>query len=136
LIGYCRHAALPAAFATEGIDPDADPAATQERIQVCVTTALAGGIAEERRTGRRSPASSTTTWGTNADRHGAINLAVYAVGEEQLEGYLTQARIRAEGLLNQHWPAVELLANALLQYREMDGNRVRQLLADAVSRGG
>jgi ATP-dependent Zn protease len=130
LIGYCRHAALPAAFATEGIDPDADPVAAQERLQACVTTALAGGIAEARSTGRAE------TWDTAADRHGAINLAVYAVGEEQVEAYLIDARDRAEALLSEHWPAVEALANALLQDREMDGKRVRQLLADAMSRGG
>jgi ATP-dependent Zn protease len=126
LVGYCHHAALPAAFATEGLRPDPDPEANEMLIQSCVTTALAGGIAEEMGTGTAS------TWGTDADHHGAVNLAVYEVGEEQLEAYLAEARNRAAGLLKQHWPAVEALASALLQERELDGNRTRDLLAGTV----
>jgi ATP-dependent Zn protease len=127
LVGYCHHAALPAAFATEGLRPDPDPEANEQLIQSCVTTALAGGIAEEIVTGGAS------TWGTDADRHGAVNLAVYEVGEEQLEAYLAEARHRAAGLLKQHWSTVEALASALLEHRELDGNRVRELLAGAMS---
>jgi ATP-dependent Zn protease len=123
LVGYCHHAALPAAFATEGLRPDPDPEANEQLIQSCVTTALAGGIAEEMGTGAAS------TWGTDADRHAAVNLAVYEVGEEQLEAYLAEARNRAAVLLKQHWSAVEALASALVEQRELDGNRARALLA-------
>jgi hypothetical protein len=129
LVGYCHHAALPAAFATEGLRPDPDPEANEQLIQSCVTTALAGGIAEEMGTGAAS------TWGTEADQHGAVNLAVYEVGEEHLEAYLTEARDRAAGLLREHWPAVEALASVLLEHGQLDGKRARELLAGSMGRG-
>jgi len=104
--------------------PDVDPGiptAPTERLLLCL---VAGMVAEARVSGRRS-------WDEGCeDLDAAVRLAMQVVGDcERVLPFLEIARDHTEGLLKNHWPAVEALASSLIERRRMTGEEVRRLLA-------
>ena len=112
-----------APFRTPSFRPDADisPRA-QYRLQGQIMFSLAGAIAEQRHTGRRSPYS-------DGDRHNAAGLAGYASSSpEEVEPMLRWLEVRTENLIVRYWPFVEVVATALLKHRTLTGRQVRDLI--------
>lgn len=100
-------------------DP-AIPTAPIERRLLCIA---AGMVAE-------AIVSGKPTWDESCeDLDAAVRLAMQVVGDcERVLPYLEIVRDHAEDLLRANWPAVELLAETLLEDRRMTGEEVRKLL--------
>ncbi len=102
------------------VDPSI-PTAPTERLLLCTA---AGMVAEAMVSGRRS-------WDEGCeDLDAAVKLAMQVIGDcEQVIPFLEIVREHTEALLRSNWPAVELLAKALVEQRRMTGEEVRRLLA-------
>lgn len=100
-------------------DP-AIPTAPIERRLLCIA---AGMVAE-------AMVSGNPMWDESSkELDGAVRLAMQVVGDcERVLPFLEIVRDHTEDLLRVNWPAVELLANALLEERRMSGEEVRRLL--------
>jgi hypothetical protein len=96
------------------------PTAPIERRLLCIA---AGMVAEGMVSDRQS-------WDEGCEElDGAVRLAMQVVGDcERVIPYLEVVREHTEGLLEEHWPAVEVLAEALMDQRRMSGEEVRHLL--------
>lgn len=102
------------------VDPSI-PTAPTERLLLCL---VAGMVAEAMVSGHRS-------WDEGCkDLDTAVRLAMQVVGDcERVLPFLELAREHTESLLRINWPAVERLADALMERRRMTGEEVRRLLA-------
>jgi len=92
---------------------------------------FAGALAERRVRGRGN-------WvGARFDHHEATGLAIYLNGSlRSTEQYLAWIHVRAEEMLDRpgYWPVVEAIAAALLEHRELAGDRVVELAGEMVQR--
>ncbi len=87
---------------------------------------LAGSIAREIATGE--PDSGPLTQDDLAVRS-------LSVGPEGLEELLGKARSRAEEILQDSWPLVQVLARALLRYRRLQGEQIQDIIMDSIDGG-
>ncbi|CCF84185.1 hypothetical protein NITHO_3180004 [Nitrolancea hollandica Lb] len=87
---------------------------------------LAGSIAREIATGE--PDSGQLTQDELAVRS-------LSVGPEGLEELLGQARSRAEEILQNSWPLVQVLARALLKYRRLQGEQIQDIIMGSIDGG-
>jgi hypothetical protein len=85
-------------------------------------TALAGGLAEM----RVNPAGAP--WGTEVDLRCAHDVADRLAPGAQLEA-LEALFSKTQALLNRHWHAVELIADALLSRGKLSGAEINALVA-------
>jgi hypothetical protein len=96
------------------------PTAPLERRLLCTA---AGMVAESMVSGRRG-------WDEGCeDLDQAVRLAMQVVGDcERVIPFLEMVRDHTEDLLERNWPAVETLAEALMDRGRMSGEEVRRLL--------
>ena len=88
---------------------------------------LAGGVCEKLFTGQWNDA------GAAHDRECAVDLIMRLVGSaEQVSDYYDESEKEAENLLVKHWPAVQSLAKTLLEEREIDWIRARDIIKTAL----
>ena len=137
----------------ENFQPDIEMnSRIQRQIENSVLTLLAGRVAEKRLTGRWNHV------GASYDLHQAVKLAGYVWGDDTvLPSYMSFMHARAQSLVanERNWVAIQAVATALLvqpkigsrkvrrivagarqqlweaSMKEMDGDRLPQLLADA-----
>jgi ATP-dependent Zn protease len=97
---------------------------TRSRLEAYVMSFLAGAIAENSFTGKK-------TKGTSIDFQRATDFASYmAPSDKELNAYLEWLWARTEALLSTpiNWRLVEVLAQSLMQERTMTGARVQKLI--------
>jgi ATP-dependent Zn protease len=71
--------------------------------------------------------------GASSDMQLAFQMASYMVGGvEDLEDYIDRAQERATAILEENWPAVEALAEALLLHGELSGRAARKIMREAM----
>jgi hypothetical protein len=100
-----------------------------ERGMMEMIMSLAGPFAQERATG----AFPGDREGAGEDNKCLVNFAFSLSGDqESTQALIDRACKRTEQLVEENWPAVEGVANALLQDRELDGDQVRDILAEAL----
>lgn len=87
---------------------------------------LAGSIAREIATGE--PDSGQLTQDDLAVRS-------LSVGPEGLEELFDKARSRAEEILQDSWPLVQVLAQALLRYRRLQGEQIQDIIMGSLDGG-
>lgn len=100
---------------------------TRRRIKTEIMTFWAGTLAEERQ-GESTPEQLEV--GFASDRASISDLAVYSTGSiYEAEAYIEWLRRRTEALLNRWgvWSAIEAVADALIEERELSGRRVREI---------
>ena len=84
---------------------------TRSRVERAIIIRLAGPIAQKRY--RRT---SWRRWQGGADYAVAADLALRVCGSGELaSAFLKWLELRAKALIEEHWPAVERVANALLK---------------------
>ncbi len=128
--------ALLLGFSVEsaGIDPNGGYCIWNETLYVSedrfpeswAAVNLAGSIAREIATGE--PDSGQLTQDELAVRS-------LSMGPEGLEELLGQARSRAEEILQNSWPLVQVLARALLKYRRLQGEQIQDIIMGSIDGG-
>ena len=121
--------ALLLGFSVEGAGIDADGGyclwnetlyVSEDRFPVSwAAVNLAGSIAREIATGE--PDSGELTQDDLAVR-------TLSLGTEGLDELLGKARSQAKEILQDSWPLVQLLARALLRYRRLQGEQIRDII--------
>ena len=95
----------------------------QFRIENEIVSSFAGPIAEAKSMGATNPD------GAGGDRATIGDLALRAVGgEHELEAFLAWLEIRATGIVERQWFAIEAVARALLVEERLTGKRVADVM--------
>jgi hypothetical protein len=108
----------------EAIDPDHERRVVEARI----VTDMAGSAAEATHLGlaRMLPLSGS-------DRRSVESLAQHCYGgDPRWRRHLAPLRARAKEEVRLRWPAVDLVARALIRHRELSGRKAEALVADAL----
>lgn len=115
--------------AIEGLDPymDAESARTRNRIEAEIMVYFAGGVAEWIFSGRHGK-------GTGRDDDAVITFAEHVVSShDELEAYISWLWIKTRNLLSEDycWAAVQALAKALLEQKEIGHRQARKIISTA-----
>lgn len=103
----------------------------REKVERMVVIVYAGGVAERQHKGRHNHRGAQLDYST------VINYIDKLSGSpEQTEAYLRWLYIRTVDLVtNVLWPEIEVVAQALLEYRTLSGDELRQILQASRTRG-
>jgi hypothetical protein len=97
---------------------------TRSRVERAIIIRLAGPIAQKRY--RRT---SWRRWQGGADYAVAADLALRVCGSGELaSAFLKWLELRAKALIEEHWPAVERVANALLKQGVVTQDEIAALM--------
>lgn len=110
----------------EGVHLDYDdiPPRIRDRMERNARMSLAGGIAQ-----RQFNPRSLRHYHGHSDRHSAVNLISYLTGSnKELVAWINLLRVQTEGLVKKHWPEIEAVANALIEYETLTGRQIRTIL--------
>lgn len=116
-------------FPGENLDV-VESALVRSRVERAIIIRLAGPIAQ-----KRYRPTSWRRWQGGADYAVAADLALRVCGSGEIaSAFLKWLDLRAKALIEQHWPAVERLANALLKQGTMDQDQIAALMQRALSK--
>jgi hypothetical protein len=105
----------------------------ERRVRDLIMVSLAGGVAARMKTGRATGLGSATDPGSDRDNQADLILRLAPDVQDQ-KAWWTLLGNETRRALKRHWPAVEALAQALLERKRIPGREARVIAEEASER--